>query len=291
MSIRDNNGNILRNIEYHYRDASGSDMNFVRSTGVQVSGVMQETDVSTLSISQKLQTIQYMDGLGRLAQQVMTGNSSSGMDVVQPVVYDPFGREAVKYLPYVSAESNGSYKTNAIGSTTDDYTTSSQYNFYRHTQAIASDVQPYQKTVFEPSPLNRVVKQGSAGSNWQPADDSNNTADNTIKHHYAFNGPDEVILFTFNSTTGLASPWSGSLLQYYPSGKLAANRTTDEHQHDVIEYIDKEGHTICKKVQYDTDNASNKLYAETYYVYDDFGNLVTVIPPEGVKAVRAFMTN
>jgi len=288
ISIRDNNGNIVKNIEYHYRNASGTDMNFVKSTGVQVAGVTQEVDVSALTIGQKLQTIQYMDGLGRLAQQVMTGNSANKMDVVQPVVYDPFGREAVKYLPYVAAESNGNYKTNALGSTADNYTTSPQYNFYQQNSTVANDVQPYQKTVYESSPLNRVVKQGSAGSNWQPVDDSNNTADNTIKHHYEFNGQNEVIFFTFNSTTGLASPWSGSQLQYYPSGKLAVNRSTDEHQHDVIEYIDKEGHTICKKVQYDTDSSLNKLYTETYYIYDDLGNLITVLSPEAVVAIKTY---
>ena len=36
----------------------------------------------------------------------------------------------------------------------------------------------------------------------------------------------------------------------------------------VIEYKDKLGHTICKKVQYGT-NAGVKQYASTYCVYDD----------------------
>ena len=63
------------------------------------------------------QTTQYLDGLGRplqtVQQQITPGNNPA--DIVAPVVYDPFGREVYKYLPYAASTGNsndGSFKQN-----------------------------------------------------------------------------------------------------------------------------------------------------------------------------------
>src|ERR1700678_366914 len=63
------------------------------------------------------QTTQYVDGLGRplqtVQQQITPGNNPA--DMVTPVVYDPFGREVYKYLPYAASTGNtndGSFKQN-----------------------------------------------------------------------------------------------------------------------------------------------------------------------------------
>jgi hypothetical protein len=44
-----------------------------------------------------MQTVQYFDGLGRPLQTVQVKGSTINRDVVQPIAYDQFGREAVKY--------------------------------------------------------------------------------------------------------------------------------------------------------------------------------------------------
>jgi len=44
---------------------------------------------------------------------------------------------------------------------------------------------------------------------------------------------------------------------------LQAKRTTDEHQNDVVEYVDKRNHTVCKKVQYKTDQGNKLMQAPT----------------------------
>ncbi|WP_222614510.1 DUF6443 domain-containing protein, partial [Chitinophaga cymbidii] len=60
------------------------------------------------------QTTQYFDGLGRPLQTVSKGISPAGRDLVAPVIYDAFGREQFKYLPYVPQTGNmndGKFKT------------------------------------------------------------------------------------------------------------------------------------------------------------------------------------
>jgi hypothetical protein len=74
------------------------------------------------------QTSHYFDGLGRplqtVQQQITPGNNPA--DMVTPVVYDPYGREVYKYLPYVASSGNtndGSFKQ-------DPFT--DQANFYQN---------------------------------------------------------------------------------------------------------------------------------------------------------------
>src|SRR5438445_4114589 len=56
------------------------------------------------------ETAQYFDGLGRPLQTVIRQATpgSQPLDVVTPVVYDPFGREVYKYQPYVQTAGNNS---------------------------------------------------------------------------------------------------------------------------------------------------------------------------------------
>ncbi|MBO9593710.1 MAG: hypothetical protein J7599_12450 [Niabella sp.] len=86
-------------------------------------------------------------------------------------------------------------------------------------------------------------------------------------------------------TSGYASS------RIYPAGELYKNVTVDEQGKQVIEFKDKEGKVILKKVQLlntATDNGQGSGHAGwicTYYIYDDLGNLRCVIQPEGVKAL------
>ncbi|MFT3945699.1 MAG: DUF6443 domain-containing protein [Agriterribacter sp.] len=57
------------------------------------------------------QTTQYFDGLGRPLQTVIKqGSYASGgtpTDMISPVIYDAFGREQYKYLPFASTATDG----------------------------------------------------------------------------------------------------------------------------------------------------------------------------------------
>ncbi len=245
-------------------------MNYVRVTSFNKSGITQGVDLYDLKAADFQQTTSYFDGLGRQVQSIGLGDSPTGKDFIQSLTYDEFGREQKKLLPFAFSYRDGRYQPSA---------SNLQYNFYNNFNTeVATDTAPYNQAVFEASPLNRVLKQGAHGSAWQPDIDPYSLTDRTVKKRYEFNGANEVVLFDYDFTTGAVSKAVGAA-GYYQPYQLSANKTVDEHLNEVIEYVDKEGRTVCKKVQYDTD-VNGKKYACTYYVYDDFGNLVVVLPPE-----------
>lgn len=250
------------------------DENYIISKTILKEGIYDENSIDALSADHRNQTTQYFDGLGRQIQTVVKEGSPNGYDIVQPITYDQYGRESIKYLPYVTNDKTGWRKSDAI---------ISQNSFYANTPKVAVDTNPFSETIFESSPLNRVLKQGAPGLDWQP--DSNHSyasTDHTIKFAYEFNTSNEVLLFDYDAATGLVSAGSSSNPGYYDVGQLYATKTKDEQGNEVIEYTDKQGRVICKNVQYGMDT-NGKLYASTYYIYDNFNNLVVVLPPEAVK--------
>jgi hypothetical protein len=265
--------------------------NYIKTDVVLVKDIKDLNTVDELTIGDKHETIQYFDGLGRLNQVVTTKGAPSGNDVVQPIAYDQYGREPVKYLPYVSSESSGWFKENPSG-IRGNYDASAQSNFYQGANdKIPTDAKSYSESIIENSPLNRILKQGAFGSAWQPNDDYQ--LDRSLNHSYEANGDYEVFLFEYDESSGGISLSADNSLRYYKANQLFANKTLDEHKNEVIEYKDKEDRLICKKSQYATDTADPnlKLYVYTYYIYDDSGDLVVVLPPEGVKAIAAQSDN
>lgn len=267
---------------------SGQNLNYIVSNTILVPGITNADDVNGLSAELNSQVVQYFDDLGRPVQTVSTQGSPLKKDIVQPIVYDAFGRTTLNYLPYVSVDGNGRYKSGFVEKSKPGYTTSDQYEFYNTPlSTIAEDIEPYSETIFEPSPLNRVVKQGAQGTAWQPDNvHAYNSLDHTVKFAYEFsNATDNVILWTYTSPDatnlfGKVNSGTGTTPAYYAINQLYKNKTKDEQGHEIIEFKDKEGRVVLKKVQ-----ADGGVYAQTYYIYDVFSQLVCVIPPEATKLI------
>ena len=250
---------------------------------IKVTNPLESSDVVTPSLDLQ-QSISYFDGLGRPIQEIAIKGSPTEKDIVTPLAYDANGREPIKYLPFVPGSVDGIFNENAV-SAQGSYDNSPHQQFYTNpSDRIARDSEPYSTSIFEPSPLNRIIKQGASGEIWQPDSDHDVLEDKTIKMKYGFNTHNEVISFTYDSQTSQVSFLDMGHPLYFPPNALYANRKFDEHNHEVVEYVDKEGRTVCKKVQEKEVNGV-KYYASTYYIYDDFGNLVMVLPPEAVKAL------
>jgi RHS repeat-associated protein len=261
--------------------------NYVQSDVILQKGVTDPALVDGLSIDNKSQTIQYFDGLGRPNQVVTTQGSPNKKDIVQPINYDVFGREVKKYLPYATTnEVNGWYKTDPIGTEVGSYSTSPQAQFYQVASNVAIDSNPFSESRFEVSPLNRILKQGASGTSWQP--DATNTytsTDHTIKFSYESNLDSEVLLWNYTDPSadypfGVVVPVKLGVTSYYPANTLHKTKTKDEQGNEVVEFKDKEGKVILKKIQ-----APNGTWAQTYYIFNDLGNLVYVSPPEATQNV------
>lgn len=276
--IKDDNEDVIKSFSYHYGPLSSN----ILTQTARVEGLKDPALLSGETVESVERSIAYFDGLGRLVQTVVWQGSPQKNDVVQHLAYDAFGREAIRYRPYVSAETNGGYKDGAVSSG-GNYNGSPHYDFYNNANTeVVRDAKPYSKNMFEASPLNRVLQQGASGEAWQPG--TSPETDHSIKKQYAFNKENEVIAFRFDEITEQFSFTENGLIKYYDPGQLYANKTFDEHNNETIEFLDKDDKIVLKKVQYGEEGGIS-LYAETYYVYDDFGNLVMVLSPEATQKI------
>ncbi|MBB5621512.1 RHS repeat-associated protein [Pedobacter cryoconitis] len=242
-----------------------SDQNYILTRVFKKEGVKDDATaaLNTYKTHEVNQTVQYFDGLGRPLQTVMVQGSPTFADLVQPVVYDAFGREAIKYQPYAIASNGGTYRTDGP---------TAANTFYKSPPAgIASTDNSYAITVFEPSPLNRVVEQGAFGTSWQPA--SGSDAGHTQKIGYGTNA-DEVKLWVVSAdgASGTTNYTAGKL--YKTTAKDENWKAADLKAGTTDEYKDFEGRVVLKRI-WESDTRS----LSTYYVYDDLGNLRYVLPP------------
>ncbi|WP_438939972.1 DUF6443 domain-containing protein [Chitinophaga hostae] len=234
-------------------------------------------------VTEVRQATQYFDGLGHPLQTVSKGMSVSGKDLVAPVVYDAFGREQFKYLPYVQQSGNtsdGKFKTDPFNG---------QKAFYQNAGlapgAVGESVY-YNRVDYEASPLNRVLKTYAPGNSWAKNDPATveRGGNKAVEARYQINTvADSVRIWDFSGS--LVIPVSGAG-KIYGAGQLYKNITIDEAGSQVIEYKDKEGRVVLKKVQLSaTPGTAHMGWLCTYYAYDDLGNLRFVVPPKAVEAI------
>lgn len=275
---------------------NGTPINYVRIWDA----VKPETNagyISTASLpTQFRMTSQYYDGLGRLVQTVVkqgahpTGLAAS--DHVSPVVYDAFGREEFKYLPY-AAGVDGLFKSNPFNEQV------GFYNVYLNGQPGETNVGQqnlnwaYGQIKYEASPLNRTVQAFEPGNGWVGSAGQVLEADQrSVKtKYYANTDIDAVRMWGIVSGGSVGSLGSYTSPAIYPAGRLYKTIFIDEQNNQKIEFKDKEGKIVLKKVQTggSGDQGPGIGYSDdwlyTYYIYDDRNNLRCVIQPEGVKAL------
>ena len=87
---------------------------FTKVEVIRKAGVKTEGAIDLLTEEEKITSVTHYDGLMRTIQTSMVEASPNKKDIVQPVVYDAYGRVTTSYLPYESTTHNGSYQTGII---------------------------------------------------------------------------------------------------------------------------------------------------------------------------------
>ncbi|MBD0832531.1 DUF6443 domain-containing protein [Aestuariibaculum sediminum] len=279
--LRTYNGQWSDALAIQYGTESGyippvfSNENYVYTIEPQVA----TSDMSGLSQSEVKETINYLDGLGRTKQSIGIRAGGSGEDIITHIGYDSFGRRDKEWLPYAISGNLGSLVNNAESGA------HSYYQTHFASEISQTTPNPYSEKHFEASPLNRVLEQAAPGTTW--ALNKSSDTDHTIKFDYQSNATDEVRLFeasvvastvsgvvTYEPTLNLSSLNNG----YYAAGELYKTVTKDENwvsgtNHTTEEFKDKQGRVVLKRTY-------NNGAHDTYYVYDDYGNLSYVLPPK-----------
>ncbi|MEM7037481.1 MAG: DUF6443 domain-containing protein, partial [Bacteroidota bacterium] len=268
--VRDRDGNIVRKVRYDYKGLNGATQNAIQDEVVQIK-TLSEVQIPQLNIGDKYRTVQYVDGFGRQLQTISVGSGPQNEDVVAFSDYDQFGRVPKQWLPYARSGQSGAFVQNPQAE---------QANFYLYAPRVADSNFPFAETAFDNSPLNRIKEQGAPGADWQLGNG------HTVESGYITNTAAHPIrkwILNGNDATALTT---------YPENELIGTHTQDEDTGEFYEFKDKLGRTIYKKVKnltgkVDKGSGIQTQWLETYWVYDDFGNLAYVIPPLAMERMTS----
>lgn len=223
------------------------------------------------------ETIEYFDGLGRPAQTVQWEASPSGYDVITTQTYNALGQVDIQHLPYSSSSQNLGQRQDANKVSQERGSFFSPANT-ELTHWPASDLAvPFGETVFEASPLGRVMEQSTPGAAWQV--DRNTVGNSTGLGHTQRASwrpnvlTDSIIFFPNGANIGF------QVTQFWDAGELWATIFQDENGSLKEKFTDKQGRLIAEKAQID-----NQTFVYTYYLYAaNSHDLSIVIQPQGAR--------
>lgn len=190
---------------------------------------------------------QHLDGLGRLSSMVRKGASPvpGGGDLRDSCWYDANGRLVRKGLP-VPVGNQAFYGT---------------------------EEEPYSVTIYDGSPLNRPSVEYGPGKAWHDADRGLRTLYLTNDFSDSLSCKKWSVSWALDTLMTVSSPG------LYPAGTLRATHVRDEDGHTLIRFVDLEDKPILERGVL-RESGGPVQFADTYYVYDPFGRLAAVLPPE-----------
>ncbi len=192
-----------------------------------------------------LQAVQYYNGLGRPTVSVATADADGGTACTL-TTYDALGRELRKYAPVPGS---------GLDYMTESAVSSAGYGFYHDNGGFSENHYDV---------LDRVTAVGIAGDAWVQAGRQDRTA------YFANTLSDEVLHYEApeDGSYSLTLPENTSF-QYYPEGSLDKVVSYDADSVCVTVFTDLSGKKILERT----------AAGDTYYVYNDLGQLRFVLTP------------
>jgi len=201
--------------------------------------------------------IAYYNGLGYESQRSEVLASGNGRkDIVYRTGYDFMIRPDKSYLPYPVERGFGAYDSDGENAQT-------QYYRDKFNLSLGNECS-WSETVYEDSSLDRVKEEKLPGVSYQ---ETNHT---TVLSEIR-NASSDIPIIDVSFSSGLMRASS-----YYQAGSLIGKQVVDGDGRKRIDWIDKDGRTICKDGYVSSDTKARTLYG-----YDICGRLIWVITPEG----------
>ncbi len=209
-------------------------------------------DDATASNPRVIEVVEYYNGLGRPKQIVSIKSSPAGNDIVSHISYDGFGRNTKQYLPVpqTGTQSGAIYDNPLANSNHPD---------------IYNGNKIYSENILEPSSLGRITQSYNPGNEWNQ---------NPVNYSYDVNSSIEVK--RFQTTTSWVDNTTSSVLSLngtYSLGQLSKMKILDEDQNEKVIFKNHYGQLVLiRKI-----NEGKNI--DTYYVYNEYGQIAFVIPP------------
>jgi RHS repeat-associated protein len=227
--------------------------------------------IAVPTVAEAKTEVTYYDGLGRPIQTISL-EASDGKSIITPITFDGYGRQEKDYLPYKD-DTSLDFREDAL--------TLVQSYYGDGDPALTGNPyfditgNPYSQKEFENSPLNRVVKQAAPGDDWAMGNG------HETRFEYLSNVTNEVRRFSVSLLLSSRGVYNPTIQEngFFAANTLYKTITNDENSpgigndHTTHEFKDKEGRVVLKRA------FENNVAHDTYYVYDQFGNLSFVIPP------------
>tara|TARA_R110002012_G_scaffold97951_5_gene235104 strand:+ start:49956 stop:58724 length:8769 start_codon:yes stop_codon:yes gene_type:complete len=256
--------------------SSTPEMNYVRSF-VPRDSIKDAGSIKFTSSPDSVSIVTtYLDGLGRAVQTVAKGASPLYNDMITVTAYDSLGRVVREYLPYAEqGVTSGGYRMNALAE---------QYNFYKNptTVGTVTETVPFGSIRYDNSPLNEVLEKAAPGRAWYPGGtDAGEDFSLAGRHTQQSNLRSNTMLLDDSikvlSVQGVGASAVYRVTGAYTEGALLVSETFDENGTRSVGYKDKLGRNVLSRT-YDANRA-----LDTYYAYDDMGQLRLVLPPQVSK--------
>lgn len=195
-----------------------------------------------------LDEIQYFNGLGFPVQKVLKGITPARNNLIILQEYDGLGRMTKEWLP-VRASSSIAYQED-------------EETIRRNARRQHKDIFPFTFTGYETSQRNEWTKLYHPGYAWNAHSYDRFSAQEKQANN------EEILHFRINPLSEKLER-SGN----YPKGILQIKISADEDHRQSYEFKNTKGETLLIRQNNEGENA------DTYFVYDDFGNLRYVLPP------------
>ena len=205
-------------------------------------------------------SVNYYDGLGRLNETVVQGVSPLHKDIATLQEYDGWRRKSNTWLPVVSSQATGNFVS------ADSYRKLAQSTY-------GGDSYPYQSLVYESSPLEKIIGLHNPGNAWRLREKSSKTDE-----YVTIAGNDTLSCLSFQWIDGDKEAIRIIVGAPYDDGSLLVTRSEDEDGATLFDFKDRLGRTVLAR-RIESRAKGKKQLVDTYYIYNDLGELCAVLPP------------